>query len=76
MVWVQDCVWTAGIIVALLAQYLILIYRRYYLFVQGLVQGEILQHGLLVQHVQWTEDRLPAVIATLSLFYLMRKLPG
>jgi hypothetical protein len=52
----------SGIVIALLAQYLnLLIYLPNYLF--------FLKNGLLVQHVQWTEDRLQAIIATLSLFY-------
>jgi hypothetical protein len=52
----------SGIVITLLAQHLnLLIYLPIYLLV--------VKNGLLVQHVQWTEDRIQAVIATQSLFY-------
>ena len=52
-----------GIVIALLAQNLF--YLRNCLLVYRLV----LEDSLLVEHVQWPEDLLPAVIALLPLLH-------
>jgi len=63
MVRIHDGLWDRGIIVALPAQYL------FYVFKCLLIQRLVLHEGLLVQHEQWPEDRLAAVIARLSLLH-------
>ena len=61
MVGILGGLWNRGIVKALLAQNL------FYLRNGLLVHRLALQDGLLVKHVQWPDDRLPAVIAHLSL---------
>jgi hypothetical protein len=63
MVRVLDGLLDRGIDEALPAQYL------FYVFKCLLVHSLVLQEGLLVQHEQWPEDRLAAVIARLSLLH-------
>jgi hypothetical protein len=63
MVRILGGLWNLGIVEALLAQYL------FYLLNRLLIHRLALQDGLLVQHVQWPDDRLPAVIARLSLLH-------
>ena len=55
--------WYRGIVEALRAQYF------FYLHNSLVVYRLVLQDGIFVQHMQWPDDRLPAVIARLSLLH-------
>ena len=63
MVRVLDGLLDRGIDEALQAEYL------FYIFKGLLVHRVALHEGVLVQHEQWPEDRLAAVIARLSLLH-------